>query len=51
MDLRETDRQREIETEKHMDLLFHSHIHSLLDSYVCPDQGSNPQPWHMRMML
>ena len=27
-----------------MDLLFHFFTHSLVDSCVCPDQGSNQQP-------
>lgn len=25
--------------------------HSLVDSYLCPDLGSNPQPWRIGMTL
>ena len=37
--------------EKNIDLLFHLFMHSLVDSHMCPDQGSNLQPWCIRMML
>ena len=33
------------------DLLFHLFMHSLVDSYVVPDQRLNQQPWHIRMIL
>ena len=39
------------EREKNTDLLFHLFMHSLVDSYMCPDQGSNPQPWYIGTML
>ena len=32
-------------------LLFHLFMHSLVDSSMCPDQGPNLQPWHIRMTL
>lgn len=49
------DRKRERGTEKYrerkMDLLFHLSIHSLVDSCLCPDWGSKPQPWCIGMVL
>ena len=42
---------RETERKKHQFLLFHLFMHSLVDSCMCPDQGWNPQPWYIRMML
>ena len=30
---------------------FYSLMHSLVDSCMCPDWGSNSQPWHMGTML
>ena len=42
---RETEREREREREREMDLLFHLFMHSLVVSCVCPNWGSNPQPW------
>ena len=41
----------ERERERSIDLLFHLFIHSLVDSCMCPDQGSNTQPWHIGTML
>ena len=41
---------REREKKKH-DLLFHSCMHSFVDSCLCRDWGSNPQPWYIRTML
>ena len=38
---------REKEKERNINLLFHLLIHSLVDSCMCPDQESNPQPWHI----
>ena len=35
---------RQIERNRPIDLLFHLIMHSLVDSYRCPDRGSNPQP-------
>ena len=31
--------------ERNIDLSFHLLMHSLVDSGMCPDQGSNLQPW------
>ena len=39
------------EVEGERDLLFHLFMHSLVDSCLCPDQGSNPQPWCIGMIL
>ena len=47
----ETERKRGGERERERDLLFHLLMHSLVDSYMCPDQGLNPQPWCIRMTL
>ena len=47
-------RERERERERDMDLLdslFHSFMHLLASSYMCPDRGPNSQPWHIGMML
>ena len=42
--------EREREREER-DLMFHWLMHSLVDSCVCPDWGSNPQPRHAGMVL
>ena len=43
---------REREGERNNDLFFHLFTtHLLVDSSMCPDRGSNPQPWHVGMML
>ena len=42
---------REIEKERKINLLFHLFMHSLVDSCMCPDQRSSPQPWHLGMIL
>ena len=48
----ETEREEGGERERETELLFHLLIiHLLVDSCVCPDQGLNPQPWHVGMML
>ena len=39
------------ERERDVNLLFHLFMHSLVASCMCPDQGSNPQPWSMWMTL
>ena len=44
---RETDRQ----TDKHINLLLYPAIHLLVDTRMCPDQGSNPQHWCIAMLL
>ena len=36
------------ERERNIDLLFHLLMHSLVSSLMCPEQRSNPQPWHMQ---
>ena len=41
----------EREGERNINLLFHLFIHSLVDSCMSPNWGSNPQPWHIRTML
>ena len=33
--------------KRNIDLLFHLLTHPLVDAYMCPEQDSNPQPWHM----
>lgn len=38
------------EREKHQ-WLFHSFMHSLVDCYMCPDQGLNTKLWLISMML
>ena len=40
-----------IEKERDMDLMLHPFMHSLVASWMCPDQGSNPQPWRTRTTL
>ena len=47
IDCRERGRERERKKQTSICLL----IHSLVDSYMCLDWESNPQPWHIRMML
>ena len=37
--------------ERETDLLLHLFIHSLVDSWMCPDWDSNPQPWQIGMMV
>ena len=38
--------------EKEGDIdLFYLPMHSLVESCMCPDWGSNPQPWYVGMML
>ena len=32
-------------------MLVHILKHSLVDSYMCPDRGSNPQPWRIGTLL
>ena len=38
------------ERERESDL-FSLFMHSLVDSYMCPDQGLNPHPWPIGTML
>ena len=42
LEKKEGGRKRERERE---DLLFHLFMHWLVDFYMCPDPGSNLQPW------
>ena len=44
-------RERGRERNRNTDLLFHFFIHWLVGCCLCPDQGSNPQPWRMGTML
>ena len=37
--------------DRNIDLLFHLLMRSSVDSCMCPDWGSNPQPWCIWMML
>lgn len=37
--------------ERNINLLFYLLMHSLVDSYMHPERGSNPQTWYIRMML
>ena len=39
------------EKEEENNVIFYSFMHSLIDSYMCPDWGLNMQPWCMGMML
>ena len=39
------------EREENIDLLFHLFMYSLFDFCMCPDHGSNPQTWCIKMML
>ena len=48
---REREKERKKEYEKMNGLLFHLFMHSLVDSYMCPDQGLNLQHWHIGTML
>ena len=43
--------ERETERERNIDLLFCLFMHPLVDSYMCPDQGLNLQPWCMGTTL
>ena len=43
--------QRERERERERYLLFHLFMYSLVESCMCPDQGSNPQHQCMGTML
>ena len=47
----EREKERKKEYEKMNGLLFHLFMHSLVDSYMCPDQGLNLQHWHIGTML
>ena len=40
-----SERERKGEGERNIALLFHFFMHSLVDSCMCPDWGSNLQPW------
>ena len=40
-------REGERERERNGNILLS--IHSLVASYMCPEQASNLQPWHIRM--
>ena len=44
-------RERKGEERENADLLFHLFMHSLVDSCMCCEWGSNMQPWHIRTML
>ena len=48
---KERERETHTETEIKICLLFHLFVHSLVDFYIRPDWGSNPQPWHIGTML
>ena len=42
---------REKGRESEIILLFHLFLHSLVESCMCPDRGSNLQPWSIGMTL
>ena len=45
-------RDRETERQRETVICYSTYFMlSLVDSYICPDQGSNLQPWHMGTML
>ena len=48
---RERERKRETETDNNIVLSLPLIMDSLADSRMCPDRGSNPQPWCMGMMF
>ena len=37
------------ERERNINLLYHLFMHSLVDSCMCSDKGSNSQPWCMML--
>ena len=39
------------ERERNINLLFHLPMHTLVDSFMCPDQEWNPQLWHTGMTI
>ena len=41
----------EEERERNIDVLFYLFMHSLTVSCMCPDRGSNLQPWCIEMAL
>lgn len=43
--------EREKGREENINLLAHLSLHSVVAACMCPDRGSNPQPWCIRMML
>ena len=45
------ERERERLRERERDQLVHLLMHLFFDSCMRPDQGSNPQPWSIRMTL
>ena len=47
---REEERERERERRERF-VVHHLFMHSLVDSWMCPDRGSNSQPWRIRRML
>ena len=47
IDFRNRQRKRERRGVGGRGSLFHTLTHLLVDSCLCPEQGSNPQPWHM----
>ena len=47
----ERERERLRERERERDQLVHLLMHLFFDSCMRPDQGSNPQPWSIRMTL
>ena len=52
IDFRKMIRKRQRETDRQKrGFVVHLLMHSLIDSCMCPDQGSNPQAWHSGMML
>ena len=51
IDMREREgegREKGGESERNINLLFHLFLHSLVASFMCPDQGWNPQCWCIR---
>ena len=48
--MRKEGREGRRERERNINL-FHLFMHSLVESYICPEWGSNLQTWPMRMML
>ena len=41
------EKERERERQGDIDLLSDLFMHSLAASCMCPDRGSDPQPWHI----
>ena len=48
---RKGERETKREKEENIDQFLHLFMHSLVASYMCPDQTLKPQPWHIGRTL